>query len=77
MELLVTRRSQKFQKDFIWIIWEIILNSIEEKDSLTNKIVNKLLELFSMRFTSGVKKRRKDLIYFSILLITENYNKKK
>ena len=69
--------DEKFQKDFIWIIWEIILNSIEEKDSLTNKIVNKLLELFSMRFTSGVKKRRKDLIYFSILLITENYNKKK
>tara|TARA_Y100001970_G_C14248377_1_gene869946 strand:- start:420 stop:1457 length:1038 start_codon:yes stop_codon:yes gene_type:complete len=69
--------DEKFQKDSVWIIWEIILNNIDERDELTKKIINKLLDLFCIRFTNGVKKRRKHIIFFSISLITENYNKKK
>lgn len=69
--------DEKFQNDSIWIIWEIIFYYIDEKDELVKKIINKLLDLFCIRFTTGVKNRRKHLLYFSISLITESFNKKK
>jgi len=87
----------KFQKDTIWIIWELIMqeaknkgissnnntiksisnkninkNNSNNKHPLTEKIVKALLELFSIKYTSGVKKKRRFIIYFAITLLTEN-----
>ena len=96
----------KFQKDTIWIIWELIMQesnnkginsnnntikSINSKNNkhnnnnnsnnnsnknnkhpLTEKIIKALLELFSIKYTSGVKKKRRFIIYFAITLLTEN-----
>jgi hypothetical protein len=62
----------KFTKDSIWIIWEIILLKSNEKNPLIKKIINSLLELFSIRYTTGVKKKRRFIIYFAINLLTEN-----
>lgn len=88
----------KFQKDTIWIIWELIMqeaknngvsntnmnntinntinNAINKKfknkHPLTEKIIKALLELFSIKYTSGVKKKRRFIIYFAITLLTEN-----
>lgn len=86
----------KFQKDTIWIIWELIMqeaknkginnnsnnntiksinsknNKHNNKHPLTEKIIKALLELFSIKYTSGVKKKRRFIIYFAITLLTEN-----
>jgi len=62
----------KFAKDSIWIIWDIILVNTQDKHPLLRKIIQALLELFSIKYTSGVKKKRRFIIYFAINLLTEN-----
>lgn len=78
-ELTCERRTfcpvdEKFQKDTIWILWEIIMDKIPEENKLQGKIINNLLELFCIRYTNGVKKKRKFLMFFAISLLCENYN---
>jgi hypothetical protein len=60
----------KFTKDTIWIIWDILLHACTQP--LTTKIMNALLDIFSIKYTSGVKKKRRFILYFAINLITEN-----
>lgn len=36
--------------------------------------MNSLLTLYCLRYTPGVKKKRKYLLYFAISLVTERYN---
>jgi hypothetical protein len=62
----------KFTKDSIWIIWEIIIQNSNEKNPLIKKIIDALLDLFSLKYTTGVKKKRRFIIYFAINLLTEN-----
>ena len=78
---LCERRSNipvedKFQMDPIWIIWEIILKQSNEKDSIKSKILNSILKLYCLKYTPGVKKRRRYLIYYAISIITEKYDTK-
>ena len=64
--------QDKFKNDIIWIVWDIILReSKNNKHPLVEKIMMALLEMFSIKYSSGVKKRRKFLIYFGISLLTE------
>lgn len=77
-DLIAERRTfcpvdEKFQKDTIWILWEIIMDKIPEENKLQAKIINKLLELFCIRYTIGVKKKRKFLMFFAISLLCENF----
>ena len=67
--------EEKFQKEPIWMIWDAIfhINGLK-KSEISNKIVKSIFNLFSMRYTSGCKKKRKYLIYFAISLITEKIN---
>jgi hypothetical protein len=78
---LCERRSNipvedKFQMDPIWIIWEIILQQCNDKDSIKSKILNSILKLYCLKYTPGVKKRRRYLIYYAISIITEKYDTK-
>ena len=64
--------QDKFKNDNIWIIWEVILSQCAKKnDPLVLKIINALLEIFCIKYSSGVKKRRRFVIYFAIALLTE------
>tara|TARA_B100000795_G_C22777732_1_gene430799 strand:- start:317 stop:1390 length:1074 start_codon:yes stop_codon:yes gene_type:complete len=58
------------QKETIWILWELLLFEAKERNELIFKIVNALLNLFCIRFSKGCKKKRKNLIYFAISLVT-------
>lgn len=67
--------EQKYQNDSIWIIWEIIqINISEMKSDIHSKIVNALLEMFCLRYTSSIKKKRKYILYYCISLLTEKYD---
>jgi hypothetical protein len=67
--------QDKFQCDIIWMPWEIILKEAEKvKSAILNKILQSLLNIFAMRYSSAVKKKRKFLIYYAVTLITENVN---
>ena len=66
---------EKYQTDPIWIIWEIILKKIELKNNLIlNKIMDALLEMYCIKYTSGMKRRRRFILYFAISLLTETCN---
>ena len=62
----------KYQMDIIWIVWEAFLNEAEQKSKLIKKIVNAILNLFSLRYITGCHKKRKYLLYFVVSLLCEN-----
>ena len=69
--------DDKLQFDPIWMIWDMIIarsNQQDEYSPLTQKIVNSLLRIYCVRFTSGVRKKRRYLIYFAISLLTTEYD---
>ena len=64
--------QDKIKHDIIWLVWDIILHECSsKKNPLLTKIVNALLEIFSIKYTNGVKKRRKFLIYYAISILTD------
>jgi hypothetical protein len=64
----------KFQKDIIWIFWQIILDKVECKSIIHKKIINSILHLFCIRYNSSYIKKRRYLIYFAINILTEKIN---
>lgn len=74
---LIERRTwvkveTKFQKDSIWLIWDIVLARSEEKGcNATNQTIRSLLDMFCLRYTTDVKRSRKTILYNCIRLLTE------
>lgn len=68
--------SDKDQYDIIWIIWDALLQQSTKKDKMIIKTMNSLLNLFSIRYSSGVKRKRIYLLYYAVSLITEPINYK-
>jgi hypothetical protein len=62
----------KFQMDIIWIVWDIFLKEAEKKNKLIHKIIKAILNLFSLRYTTGCHKKRKYLLFFVVSLLCEN-----
>ena len=64
--------QDKYQTDIIWMIWEIVIKRAEKLGNpILIRIQNALLNIFSIRYTPVVKKRRKFLMYFAISLLTD------
>ena len=66
--------NSKDQMDIVWMVWDILLHEATNKSSGHVKIIRALLEVFCIRWSSGLKKRRRWLMYFAISLITEKFN---
>ena len=63
--------NQKYQNDVIWIVWELLLHMVKD-NPVAEKIMNALLDLFSIKYTYAIKKKRRYLLYFAVELVTEN-----
>lgn len=61
----------KHRTDFIWLIWETLLHYSEKRGALEYTLIGTLFEFFRVRYTSGVIKKRKALLYFAISILTE------
>lgn len=71
--------DDKLQFDPIWMIWDLIIaegTKPETHTPLTQKIIKSLLRMYCVRFTAGVRKKRRYLIYFAISLLTSEYDSK-
>ena len=67
--------EDKYQMDIIWIIWGALINESKKKsNTIYYKIINSLLNLFCIRYSSGSKRKKKYLIYCAISFLTENIN---
>ena len=64
--------NDKFQKDIIWIIWDIFF--IINNDNRKKEIIKSLLKLFTLRYTTGCNKSRRYILYMAVSIITENVN---
>ena len=62
----------KDQTDIVWLIWEVFLQVSTRRSTIVRKILRSLLQLFCLKFTHGVKKRRKNILYFVISMLTTN-----
>jgi hypothetical protein len=64
--------ENRFQKDIIWILWDVIKYYI---DLLNNQYISKLysalLQIFCIKYTSASSKKRRYLLYFAVALLTE------
>lgn len=64
--------ENKFQCDIVWILWEAIQHYCEElKNQYISKIMNAVLTLFCIKYTTASCKKRRYLFYFAVALITE------
>jgi len=64
--------DSKSQMDIIWIVWDIFLNEAQKRSKLIIKIVDALLSLFTLKYTSGCNKKRKYILYFVVSILCEN-----
>jgi hypothetical protein len=65
--------NHKFQVDVIWILWDIIFD-MSKHDKLLYTIIQSLRNIFCIKYSFSVKKKRKHILYFATQLITESNN---
>jgi hypothetical protein len=68
--------EDKYQMDPMWILWELILKYSQTLESIKIKILNSILKLYCLKYTPGVKKKRRYLIYYAVSILTEKYDTK-
>jgi hypothetical protein len=61
----------KYQKDIIWMIWDVLLTEAKTRSKFVHKIMESLLSLFGFSYSSGCQKKKRYLLYFAISLVCE------
>ena len=69
--------ESKCQKDIIWIIWDIFLKESQKRSKLISKLMDALLSLFCLKYTTGCHKKRKNLMYLAISILCETFTSEK
>ena len=62
----------KLQKDIIWIVWDLFLYEAAKRSKFIKKTMDSLLTLFTLKYSSGCQKKRRNILYFAIALLCEN-----
>jgi hypothetical protein len=62
----------KYQMDIIWLIWDVLLKESNKRSKIIQKIINSLLSLFTLKYTSGCHRKRKYILYFVVSILCEN-----
>jgi len=65
--------DSKCQKDIVWIIWDVFLKESEKRSKLISKLMNSLLNLFCLKYSTGCHKKRKNIMYLAISLLCEKF----
>lgn len=66
--------ESKLQMDVVWIVWDMFLKEAEKREPITKKIINSLLSLYCLKYTTGCYKKKKNIIYFVVSILCENIN---
>jgi hypothetical protein len=62
----------KLQKDIIWIVWDLFLSEASKRTKFIKKTMDALLTLFTLKYSTGCQKKRRNILYFAISLLCEN-----
>jgi hypothetical protein len=62
---------EPLQMDSVWLVWDALIKEAEtRRKPLLRKVMNSLLYLFSLKYTSGTYVKRKHLLFFAVSLLT-------
>jgi len=62
----------KCMRDVIWIIWDaLLLVCAERNNPFITKIMNSLLHLFCIKYTTAACKKRRFMLYYAVGLLTD------
>ena len=67
--------QDKFKKDIIWIVWDVLFCECNQRKRLTQlikKSLDALLDIFCIKYSAGTKTKRRFVIYNAVSLLTEN-----
>jgi len=67
----------KCQKDIIWIIWDVFLKEAAKRTKIIQKLMNSLMSLFCLKYTTGCHKKRKNIMYLAISILCEKFTMEK
>ena len=63
--------ENKYQRDIIWMMWNTLICYGKKRGLFIENIMNSLLELFCIRYTTASSKKRKYILYYAVELLTE------
>lgn len=63
--------ENKLQTDVIWLIWDLILTTSATREPYIQKLVQSLLTIFCIKYTTAASKKRRYLLYYAVALLIE------
>jgi hypothetical protein len=66
--------ESKFQMEIVWIIWDLFLIEASKRSKIISKIMNALLNLFTLKYTPACNKKRSNLLYFAASILCESFS---
>lgn len=64
--------EKKYSCDIIWILWDALINYANAtNDQYITKLMNALVDIFSIKYTTASCRKRRYLLYFAVALLTE------
>lgn len=66
--------KDKCKSDLVWLIWELIMLEIKDKNKLIKRQIMSLFELYKYNFSNGKRNKRLPYIYCAISFICNNIN---
>jgi hypothetical protein len=67
-----TQVDTKLQKEIVWIIWDLFLKEAAKRSKFIQKTMDSLFSLFTLKYVTGYQKKRRNILYFAISLLSEN-----
>jgi hypothetical protein len=64
----------KMQKEIIWLIWNLFFNEAKKRDKFVKKVMDALFSLFTLKYTSGSHRKRRNILYFAVSILCETIN---
>lgn len=67
--------DRKCRGDIIWMLWDAIMESGESRaDPFVKRVLDALLDIFRVKYTTAVAKKRRYVMYMAVELLTETVN---
>ena len=66
--------ESSLQKEIIWLIWDLFFNEAKKRNKFVQKVMDALFSLFTLKYTLGSHKKRRNILYFAVSILCENIN---
>jgi len=62
----------KSQKQVIWIVWDLFFLEATKRSKFVKKVMDALFTLFTLKYSLGCERKRRNILYFAISILCEN-----